>query len=34
LAYFSSTAASKSARLFSILNKSFRAAEKERAIVL
>ena len=33
-AHFSSTAASKSARLSSILKRSFRAREKERAIVL
>lgn len=33
-AYFSNTAASKSAMLLSILNRSFRAREKERAIVL
>ena len=32
--YFWSTAASKSARLLSILKTSFKAAEKDRAIVL
>jgi len=33
-AYFSETAASRSARLLSILKRSFRAREKERAMVL
>ena len=33
-AHFSDTAASRSARLLSILKRSFRAREKERAIVL
>jgi hypothetical protein len=33
-AYFSDTAASRSARLLSILKRSFSAREKERAIVL
>ena len=32
--YFSETAASKSERLLSILNRSFSAREKDRAIVL
>ncbi len=34
MVYFSETAASKSAMLLSILKRSFRARENERAIVL